>query len=189
MKAQATIEFLFIFLVMLIAVNTVILPAMEHSRRSLAEIYRVGMAKLAAQQIANAVAEVSSASGEARETLWVFLDQNIKLFCDTPDRNAIIFVVPVEVESFSAMEDNVTIADCNGEVCKVIIPLPLPDDRNVILDCSNFKVCDTATYPGCDYIDGSFVSKVRVIVLKQYADLGMGEKAYVRLWAQEPQKH
>jgi len=61
-RGQTSVEFLFLFLIMLIYVNTTVYPNMNISRAYIEETHRLGQARLAIKQIANAVTEVAASS-------------------------------------------------------------------------------------------------------------------------------
>jgi uncharacterized protein (UPF0333 family) len=180
-KAQTSIEFLFLFLIMLIAVNTIIYPKMAQSQRAVMEIHKLGQARLAVKQLANTIGEVAATTGESQQTIWIFLDDNIKIYCDTTD-NKITFEIPIQAPAFSVTEGGVVVGNCDGVTCTGSELIHFPDAALIELDCSNFHLCDTALDPSCNYIDGSFTKKAKVLITKQYA-LG---KALIRVHPQEP---
>ena len=182
-RAQTSIEFLFLFLIMLIAVNSIIYPRMEQAQKDVMEIHKVGQARLAVKQIANAISEVAAATGESKETTWVFLDNNIKIYCDVAN-DRIYFDVPIQGPAYTVTEDGVEVGSCNGTTCEGGELIHFPTGSDIELDCSNFHACSKDVDLNCndDFVDGSYVKKVKVLITKQYA-LG---KVYIMLQALVP---
>lgn len=166
-RGQTSIEFLFLFLIMLIYVNTIVYPNMNISRAYIEETHRVGQARLAIKQIANAVTEVAASSGESKQTLYVFLDSNTELICDETN-NKIRFEVKMNNQTNTGgpgSADN----ECSGDVCYGVEIVSLP--VGTTLDCSNFPV-----------IKSSEIKKAKILVSKDY----LGGAAVVHVQAAIP---
>ena len=133
-RGQTSVEFLFLFLIMLIYVNTIVYPNMYASKDYIEDTHRVGQARLAIKQIANAVTEVAASSGESKQTFYIFVDSNTELICDETN-NKIQFEV--------GMNNPITIApgiegdECSGDKCYGVEIVPLPS--GITLNCVNFN--------------------------------------------------
>ncbi len=118
-RGQTSVEFLFLFLIMLIYVNTTVYPNMNISRAYIEETHRLGQARLAIKQIANAVTEVAA----SRE-----------LICDETNNK-----IQFEVE----MNNSITINPdpegntCGGNTCYGVEIVSLPS--GITLNCVNFN--------------------------------------------------
>jgi len=155
---------------MLIAINTIIYPRMLQTQQSVVEIHRLGQARLAVKQIANAISEVAASTGPSKQTIWIFLDSNIRIFCDK-DKALIKFKVPMKLDyAFSIIEGTETIGSCNMQICEGAEKIYLPTALK--LNCDNFKLCDTSANPPCngegDHIDGSIHKKAKITVIKHF---------------------
>lgn len=159
-RGQTSVEFLFLFLIMLIYVNTIVYPNMYASKSYIEETHKLGQARLAIKQIANAVTEVAAASGESKQTFYVFLDENIDISCNDSSgnpRNTIQFDVPLKVEeAFQVEEAGIVIGECTGDVCtgRELVSLP----SGTTLNCSGL-------FP---LIKGSEIKKVKIVIWKEY---------------------
>jgi len=125
-KGQTSVEFLFLFLIMLMYIQTVVHPAVDDSSASIIAINRTGQAKLAAMKLANAVNEVSALSGESSKTMWLFFDEDTNFWCDQAN-NEIKFRVRSDVNV-----DN--LANCVDFHCEGSVEFM----NGIILDCANF---------------------------------------------------
>lgn len=125
-KGQTSVEFLFLFLIMLMYIQTVVHPAVDDSSNSVIAINRTGQAKLAAMKLSNAVSEISSLSGESSKTIWLFFDEETDFWCD-PASNEIKFKIQTE-----ANIEN--LANCTADECSGSVELM----QGITLDCSNF---------------------------------------------------
>ncbi len=158
-KAQASVEFLFLFVMMLMYVNTIVYPSMEDSQKYLEETYKLAVGRLAAKQIANAVSEVASSTGDSQQVFYIFLDDNISISCNsTGTYPTIEFQV---VYNFSNVlefpsdvtENGVVVAECPAaDTCigREIIYLP----SGITLNCFAAE------------IDGSATKKAKIIITK-----------------------
>jgi len=125
-KGQTSVEFLFLFLIMLMYIQTVVHPAVDDSSASIIAINRTGQAKLAAMKLSNAVNEVSALSGESSKTLWLFFDEDTNFWCDQANNE-----IKFEVGS-DANVDN--LANCQDNKCWGGVELL----NGISLNCSNF---------------------------------------------------
>lgn len=99
-KGQTSIEFLFLFLIMLYYLTTVIQPAVDAAGLKILEVNRTGQAKLAAMKLANAINEIGTLSGDSRKTIWIFAADCTEIKCNsaenTIDYNAKFGMQPVQ---------------------------------------------------------------------------------------------
>ncbi|MCX8189614.1 MAG: class III signal peptide-containing protein [Candidatus Diapherotrites archaeon] len=195
-KGQTSIEFLFLFLIILVIIHGVVYPAFVETQNSVLGLHRIGQARLAVKQIANAVSEVASATGESQRTVWIFLDDNITLHCDETNKR-IYFRVPFQSSArvTEIKEGSVTVGSgCNQasyqQGCEGGELLHFPASSSLSIECDNFKLCDSSS-GNCscngasgDCIEGSYVKKVKVSITKHYLTT---LTSTVSLQAQPPQ--
>lgn len=194
-KGQTSVEFLFLFLIVLVIIHGVVYPAFTETQNSVLGLHRIGQARLAVKQIANAVSEVASATGESQRTIWIFLDDNITIHCDEANKR-IYFRVPFDSSTRVAevKEGSVTVgAGCTaapGGLCESGELLHFPASSSLTISCSNFKLCDNSS-GNCscngasgDCIEGSYVKKVKISITKHYLTTFTST---VALQAQPPQ--
>ena len=134
-RGQTSVEFLFLFLIMLIYVNTTVYPNMNISRAYIEETHRLGQARLAIKQIANAVTEVAASSGKSKQTFYIFVDSNTELICDETN-NKIQFEVGMSTEA-QVSSPNPGENECDNTICYGVEYLSLP--TGITLDCGNFN--------------------------------------------------
>lgn len=158
-KAQASVEFLFLFVMMLMYVNTIVYPSMETSQKYLKESNRMAVGRLAAKQIANAVSEVASSTGDSQQVFYIFLDDDVNILCnDTGTYPTIDFHVAVEFSTTeelpsSVQESGIVVGECpslNMCIGREIIYLP----SGITLNCFAAE------------IDGSATKKAKIVVRK-----------------------
>lgn len=156
-SGQTSVEFLFIFMIMLFYLEIVIQPSVRDASESIIAVNRIGQAKMNAMKLANTINEVTALSGESSKSIWLFLGNDTSVWCDEADK-AIKYKASIgvsladEFNSCSDLADNKH--ECDGTI-KVL------DDTT--LDCSNFKLKE-----------GSLVPKARVRVYK------IGSTTYVQ---------
>lgn len=80
-KGQASIEFILLIILMLLYVQTIILPAIDMSKSSVKGTMGLGEAVFAGEKIANAINYVGSGSGEGKETISVYLPAESTISC------------------------------------------------------------------------------------------------------------
>ena len=121
-SGQTSVEFLFLFLIMLFYLQTVIQPSVTEASNAVIAVNKVGQAKLAAMKVANAVNEVTALSGESSKTIWVFLEPDTNIWC-----------VEADNEIWYGASVGVFLPECNGKDCGGAIKVL--DDA--ALDCGN----------------------------------------------------
>lgn len=178
-KGQTSVEFLFLFLIVLVIIHGVVYPAFTETQNSVLGLHRVGQARLAVKQIANAVSEVASATGESQRTIWIFLDDNITIHCDEANKR-IYFRVPFDSSTrITEVKEGSTIvgAGCNQAAypqgCESGEILHFPASSSLTFRCSNFHYCENAPNCSCngvggECIDGSLHKKLKILITKHY---------------------
>jgi len=155
-KGQTSIEFLLIFVIMLIYIQVIIQPSVMRVSDSAQAVSSVGQTKLAAMNLAESINEIYLISGESKKEIWLFTDRNSLIRCDDT-ANKITFSIKLntEIEIGSPAEDaycekiagETGKSECFGEI-------QLLDGIN--LNCTNFP----------DPLDGSESPKALVEVKK-----------------------
>jgi len=82
-KGQASIEFILLIILMLLYVQTIILPAIDMSKSSVKGTMGLGEAVFAGEKIANAINYVGSGSGNGKETISVYVPTGAEISCGT----------------------------------------------------------------------------------------------------------
>lgn len=132
-KGQTSIEFLFLFLIMLFYLQAIIQPTVEEASESIKAVNKVGQAKLAAVKLANTINEVSAASGDSSKTIWLFLEEGTGIECDSGS-NLILYNAEAGL-SLPACGDT---TECEGQV---------PVFSDVSLNCENFQLQEGSSTP------------------------------------------
>ena len=131
---QTSVEFLFLFLVMLLYLQVVIQPKVDEATGGIVAVNRAGQAKLAAQKLANAINEVNAISGESTKTIWLFIEDHTTVWCN-PGGKTIDFEVESEVD--------IKAPGCTGTVCSGSVPIM----KDVTLTCSGYFATKTDRRP------------------------------------------
>lgn len=113
LKAQATIEFLLVMMIMLIYLQAFILPSQNFSLTAIHDTRKVILADNASKKIHTAVMMVSFFDGDSSRKLTVFLDKDVSIKCNS---NGISF----EVE----LKNVAPILECTNDI-------PLPTNKNI----------------------------------------------------------
>ena len=142
-KGQTSIEFLFLFLIMLFYLQAVIQPAVTNSANSIIAVNRTGQARLGAMKLVNAINEVTALSGESSKTIWIFMDENTSIWCEEAD-NVIAYSASL---GFTLGECNNS-SECSGRIQAI---------SDADLHCANFNVQK-----------GSLTPKLKVRVWKDF---------------------
>ncbi|MFH0715029.1 MAG: hypothetical protein V1847_04975 [Candidatus Diapherotrites archaeon] len=82
-KGQSSIEFVLLLVVLLVFIQVVIVPAVNTSQDAATDVARLGQAKLAAQQLADAINLVGSSSEGARQTVHIILPNDSSIVCNS----------------------------------------------------------------------------------------------------------
>ncbi|MBI4053593.1 MAG: hypothetical protein HY394_06175 [Candidatus Diapherotrites archaeon] len=80
-KGQASIEFIMIVLISLVYIVGYVQPNITIAAESAKDVARVGQARLAADKIASATNAILTSSGEAKETINVFIPAEATIEC------------------------------------------------------------------------------------------------------------
>jgi len=84
-KAQVSLEFLFIFMIVLVYIMTIVEPAVSIGEASLEDVSRVSQTKLAAEKLANSINELLVISGQAKKTLHILVPEKSTIKCNLAD--------------------------------------------------------------------------------------------------------
>ncbi|MEM0360292.1 MAG: hypothetical protein QXK06_03075 [Candidatus Diapherotrites archaeon] len=174
-KGQTSIEFLFMFLIMLYYLTSVIQPNVDEASFKILEVNRTGQAKLAAMKLANAINEVGALSGDSRKTVWIFAEDCTEIICDAAskriDYNA-IFGEPT-APGTSGMDCTGGITALKGNNIGRSGSIPVLQD--ITLDCSNFYACPPGGGAPCkNTLIGYQTPRAKIIIEKS------GTTVYVR---------
>ncbi len=154
-KGQTSIEFLLVFVIMLIYIQIIIQPSVIRVSESAKAVSSVGQTKLAAMNLAESINEVYLISGESKKQVWLFIDRNSTIRCDASNKK-IKFEVNlgtlVEVGSPTSDAYCEKLAGSNKSKC--VGEIQLLD--GISLDCANFP----------DPLDGSESPKALVEIRK-----------------------
>lgn len=89
-RGQTSIEFILLLVIMMLYIQTVVLPLVENSTRSAEDTTRLAQAELAAQSLANAINYVGSAETSAntyaKQTLHLFVPKDTVVVCNGTDK-------------------------------------------------------------------------------------------------------
>jgi hypothetical protein len=91
-KGQATIEFIFIILIVTIYIFGVTKPILENTQGIIEDIENISKANYAAQQIINTSNKISFLGNGSKETITIFVPRNARLECD---ENKIVLEVEI----------------------------------------------------------------------------------------------
>lgn len=129
-RGQASIEFILLIMLMLLYIQTLILPEIDIGRSAAKGAIGLGEARFAAEKIVNAVNYVGSSSGEAKETISVFVPKGAVLQCESDG----ITVKDYEI----VVQKNIdgTCASVQGAVGCISENAPRPDDGKCYAKCT-----------------------------------------------------
>ncbi|GEM_PF-2334481 len=142
-RGQTSIEFLLVFVIMLIYLQTVIQPSVLRVSNSAQAVSSIGQTKLSAMNLADSINEIHMISGESKKNVWIFIDRNSSITCDDIGKKILYRVdVPAAISGVSGCTStNPASSRCSGEI-------KLFDD--VQLDCSNFAAASGNELKGED---------------------------------------
>jgi hypothetical protein len=144
-KAQSSIEFLVLIVILLVFVQTIIQPSLEETTLAVKDTQRVGQATLAADKLVNAIEQISAITGESKTTVNLFLPEDVQIKCQAAQKRItyqLNLEHPTEVDH----------ANCTNNSCTKIYDLAL---RNTTLvDCTEAL------------IDSGAQTHVRVVIEK-----------------------
>jgi uncharacterized protein (UPF0333 family) len=131
-RAQATIEFLLLIMMMLIYLNVFVLSAQTNSMTAVNDTKKIILAENAIQKIKSTIQELDAFEGDSTKTITLFLDNDITIRCSTSTEtgNKISFEVVLETSAESI--------ECPNKVCNKEIELTTSSN----IDCSNTTSID-----------------------------------------------
>jgi uncharacterized protein (UPF0333 family) len=141
-KGQTSIEFLFLFLIMLYYLTLVIQPAVDSASFKIIEVNRTGQAKLAAMKLANSINEIGSLSGNSRKTIWIFAANCTEIKCNSTENK-------IEYTAKFGMQPNAM--DCTAGISNMpqsSYSGSIPVLQDIDLDCDNFHGDNSNTLSG-----------------------------------------
>jgi len=100
-RAQATIEFLLLIMMMLIYLNVFVLSAQTNSMTAVNDTKKIILAENAIQKIKSTIQELDAFEGDSTKTITLFLDNDITIRCSTETGNKISFEVVLETSAES----------------------------------------------------------------------------------------
>ena len=80
-KAQASIEFMFLISIAMIYIATVVMPAVEISKVAAEDVTQLAQTRMAAEKLVNAIDSVAAASGDAKQTVTIFVPARGAIEC------------------------------------------------------------------------------------------------------------
>jgi uncharacterized protein (UPF0333 family) len=80
-RGQASLEFVFIVVVMLLYMHTIILPSIDFAADSARDVKAVSEANFAAERLADTINYVASSSGDTAISLSVFVPSGATILC------------------------------------------------------------------------------------------------------------
>ncbi|MFH1234809.1 MAG: hypothetical protein V1493_04330 [Candidatus Diapherotrites archaeon] len=158
-KGQTSIEFLFLFLIMLYYLTTVIQPAVDAASFKIVAVNRTGQAKLAAMKLANAINEIGSLSGDSRKTIWLFAEDCTEIKCNSATNT-------IDYNARFGMQSNSM--DCTAGISNmqdIGYPGSIRVLQGITLNCSNFHGC-SGVCPKPNTLIGYQTPKDKVIIEK-----------------------
>lgn len=91
-KGQMAIEFILIVILMLLYIQTIILPSIDIAEASVDDSTRVAQARFAAERFSSTISYVKAVNGESRKTINIYVPDDTSLKCDA-DNDLIGFTV------------------------------------------------------------------------------------------------
>ena len=80
-KGQASIEFIFLVIIILVYLHAILLPTVNYATAAANDAKRITEASFAAQKLADSINYVSSASGDSVQTISVFIPNDAAISC------------------------------------------------------------------------------------------------------------
>lgn len=122
-KGQATIEFIFIILILIIYIFGVTKPIIENTQGIIEDIENISKANLATQQLTQITNKISLLGTGSKETITLFIPNNTKINC------ANNFEFEVQINKTG---NNTNVNLCENNICKKTFMV-----RNgITLDCT-----------------------------------------------------
>lgn len=80
-KGQASIEFIFLVIIILVYIHAILLPTVNYATSAANDAKRITEASFAAQKLADAINYVSSSSGDSVQVISVFIPKDAAISC------------------------------------------------------------------------------------------------------------
>lgn len=126
-KAQVSVEFMLIVMIIILYVVNVIQPIVVASADSAEDVARISQINFAAEKLASSVSYVHSLPGESWVSINLFIPAGSKIECDTVNcPSAICYSADIS-------SDLLSVSACVNSVCKKNISLP----SGISLICSS----------------------------------------------------
>jgi hypothetical protein len=108
-KGQATIEFIFIILIVTIYIFGVTKPILENTQGTIEDIENISKANYAVQQVIDTTNKISFLGDGSKETITIFVPRNARIECN--DNN---IVLEIEINKTG---NNPSVGLCNDNKC------------------------------------------------------------------------
>jgi len=82
-KGQASIEFIFLIIIILVYIHAILYPTVTYATSAANDAKRISEASFAAQKLADAINYVSSSSGDSVQILSVFIPKEATISCSS----------------------------------------------------------------------------------------------------------
>jgi len=140
LRGQTSVEFLFIFLIMLFYLQVVVQPEIFRVSTSVITLHRAGQAKMIALRLVNSVNELNALSGESSETMWLYIPEKVEIVCNNPTiaepTGSIAYNIQVDDTKTEESFLNCTKADPSDTFVTCRWSMPVAQDA--VLNCDNF---------------------------------------------------
>ncbi|MDO8646876.1 MAG: hypothetical protein Q7R70_00480 [Candidatus Diapherotrites archaeon] len=144
-KGQASIELILLLAVVLLLVQTIILPSFEAAQKASSDVSSMAIVRSQAQKLANAIDLVGSSNSGAKQTIHLVVPAHAKIGCDS---NPPIMQIYYQVQPYHELgvpevckhdsDFSASFPSGNNEdLCTGIIPLSL--STGMTFDCGTFS--------------------------------------------------
>ena len=133
-KGQASIELILLLAVVLLLVQTIILPSFEVAQKSSGDVSSMAIVRSQAQKLANAIELVGSSNNGAKQTIHLVVPAHAKIGCN--DTAAEIYYQTQPDPGIGVPEACKHDNDGLDKLCTGVIPLAL--SPTIILNCTSF---------------------------------------------------
>ncbi len=110
MRGQATIEFIFIILIVIVYIFSVTKPLIENAQGVIEDIENISKTNYATQQIVNTTNKIALLGTNSKETITLFIPNNSKIICQENG-----FSYQIEINKTG---NNPTILLCPQNICE-----------------------------------------------------------------------
>lgn len=126
-KGQATIEFIFIILIILIYLFGVTRPLILNTQGAIEDVENITKTNYASQRLVDTINKISLLGQGSKETITVFIPNNSEIRCE---EDKILFETKINQKG-----ENPTITACENDICKKEIFVR----EGIDIDCVNEK--------------------------------------------------